>query len=162
MYAHELKLFAFHHESAHLLTDPLPADRFAEQPAAGVNHPAWIVGHLAIAADFGLKFCGARTVCPAGWSGLFAPGTTPKADPGLYPPKAELLAVYDLAHDRLTAAVPHADPAALTGPQPLAFLRPHIATVGDLLSHILSTHEAFHLGQLSTWRRVLGFPSVRG
>ena len=162
MFAHELKLFAFHRDFAHLLADPVPADRFAEQPAAGVNHPAWILGHLAVSADFGLRFSGATTVCPPGWQPLFAPGSLPQADPGVYPGKNELLAAYDTVHEKLTAAVPHADPAALSGPQPLGFLRPHIDTVGDLLSHILSTHEAFHLGQLSTWRRVLGFPSARG
>ncbi len=162
MYATELKLFAFHHAFAHLLADPVPAERFAEQPAAGVNHPAWVVGHLAFAADFGLKMCGAPITCPEDWPTLFGIGSVPVADLGAYPPKAELLAAYDLAHVKLTAAVPHADPTALAGPQPLDFMRPHIQTVGELLSHILSTHEAFHLGQLSTWRRVVGFGSARG
>ena len=162
MYANELKLFAFQRDFAHLLADPVPAERFAEQPAAGVNHPAWIVGHLAVAADFGLKFCGAPTVCPAGWMPLFSPGSQVSADPGVYPPKAELLAAYDEVHAKLTAAVPGADPGPLAGPNPLLALTPGLTTVGDLLSHILSTHEAFHLGQLSTWRRVVGFPSARG
>lgn len=162
MYANELKLFAFHHAFAHLLADPVPADRWAEQPAAGVNHPAWIIGHLAVSADFALKACGGQTVCPPEWRPLFSPGTTPKPDLGAYPTKAELLAAYDRVHADLTTAVPHADPAALTSPQPIDFLRPHIQTMGELLAHILSTHEAFHLGQFSTWRRVLGFPSARG
>ena len=161
MFANELKLFAFHHAFAHLLADPVPAERFTEQPAPGVNHPAWIVGHLAFAADVGLKICRAPTVCPADWDAKFGIGSTPAADPGAYPPKAELLATYDLAHQKLTAAVPAADPAVLASPQPLDFLRPHIQTMGELLAHILSTHEAFHLGQLSTWRRVQGFPSAR-
>jgi len=37
-----------------------------------------------------------------------------------------------------------------------------LPTRGDLLAHILTTHEATHLGQLSAWRRQLGFPPVRG
>ena len=161
MFANELKLFAFHQSFAHLLADPVPAGRFAEQPAAGVNHPAWVVGHLTFAADFGLKLCGAEPVSPAGWADLFGIGSTPVADLGTYPAKAELLAAYDLAHQKLTAAAPLADPAALAKPQPLDFLQPHISTLGELVAHILSTHEAFHLGQLSTWRRVSGFPSAR-
>ncbi len=162
MFAQELKLFAFHREFAHLLADPVPAERWAEQPAAGVNHPAWIIGHLAVAADFGLRFCDAPTVCPAEWGALFAPGTVPQPDLGLYPAKDALLAAYDRAHVELTAVAPHADPVKMAGPQPLDFLRPHITTIGDLLGHILSSHEAFHLGQFSTWRRVLNFPSARG
>lgn len=161
MFAFELKLFAFHRDFAHLLVDPLPDERLAEQPAGGVNHPAWVVGHLAIAADFGLRFCGAPTVCPADWSALFNPGSTPVADRSKYPSKAELLAAYDQAHQRLTAAVPTTDPGPWAAPNPIGFLRPGLPTVGDLLGHILSTHEAFHLGQVSTWRRVLGFPSAR-
>jgi hypothetical protein len=161
VFATALRLFAAHRDFAHLLADPVPADRFAEQPAAGVNHPAWVVGHLAFAADFGLTICGAAAVCPADWSAKFGIRSAPVPDPAAYPPKDELLAKFDESHQRLVEAVPHADPAALDRPQPLTFLGPHVATMGELLAHILTTHEAFHLGQLSAWRRVSGFGSAR-
>ena len=35
-----------------------------------------------------------------------------------------------------------------------------LPTLADLLSYLLSTHEAMHLGQLSAWRRQLGLPAV--
>ena len=42
----------------------------------------------------------------------------------------------------------------------LAFLRESLTTVGELVAHLMTTHPAFHLGQLSTWRRANGLPSV--
>ena len=43
---------------------------------------------------------------------------------------------------------------------PIRFLLRHLPTVGDLLAHLLTTHSAYHLGQLSTWRRAAGLPEV--
>jgi hypothetical protein len=42
----------------------------------------------------------------------------------------------------------------------LRFLKGPLPTVGDLLAHLMTTHEAAHLGQLSAWRRLLGLPGV--
>ena len=42
-----------------LLAD-IPDERMAEQPVAGVNHPAWILGHLALTADSTLEKFGGQ------------------------------------------------------------------------------------------------------
>ena len=34
-----------------MLVGDIADERFTEQPLPGVNHPAWILGHLAFSAD---------------------------------------------------------------------------------------------------------------
>jgi hypothetical protein len=31
-----------------------------------------------------------------------------------------------------------------------------LKTIGDVMDHLLTTHFAFHIGQLSAWRRLEG------
>jgi len=35
-----------------------------------------------------------------------------------------------------------------------------IKTIGDVVGHLLTTHFAFHLGQISSWRRLEGQPYI--
>ena len=46
-----LRSFAYNlHYANRLLTD-IPAERMSEQPFPGMNHPTWIIGHLADTCD---------------------------------------------------------------------------------------------------------------
>jgi hypothetical protein len=73
------------------------------------------------------------------------------------PTKAELMSALRKGHERVAAASAKPDPAILTKPQPIPFMNDTpIKTVGDLLSHLMTTHAATHLGQLSYWRRMTG------
>ena len=101
---------------------------------------------------------------PAAWGENFGPGTTPLeyAD-GFEPPtKAELLAAIREGHARVEAALDDADldALALDDPNPIEFLREPFPTKRDFLAHLLTTHDAIHLGQLSAWRRAAGLPAV--
>src|SRR6516165_6172450 len=66
-------------------------ERLAEQPHASVNHPAWILGHLAWAADGALAMLGAPKRLPDEWKTLFAAGSKPSTARAVYPSKDELL-----------------------------------------------------------------------
>ncbi|MGL4420985.1 MAG: DinB family protein [Gemmataceae bacterium] len=157
MFDHDLVLFSLNQMYAHRLVADIADEHFVAQPAPGVNHPAWILGHLSIAADYGLELCQQAYACPAAWHDLFGPGTEPLADRTLYPTKAELLAAYDAGHAALAQAVLTVTPAQLEKPNELGFL-PELPTYGHLLKHLLSSHEGWHLGQLSAWRRIGGMP----
>jgi len=54
----------------HRLVGDIADERMAEQPIAGVNHPAWVLGHLAWTADRALEMLGAPVTVPAEWSNL--------------------------------------------------------------------------------------------
>ncbi len=58
----------------------------------------------------------------------------------------------------MAGAAPNADAAKLAIPHRMElFENTPLQTRGDLVAHLLATHPAFHLGQLSTWRRQMGF-----
>jgi hypothetical protein len=79
------------------------------------------------------------------------------------PTKSELLTAIDRGHERVTAALERIDDdgdirASLAQPHEMALFEDSpLTTRSDLLAHLLTTHAAFHLGHLSTWRRQMGF-----
>src|SRR5262249_19640345 len=133
MFDRECKLYAFTLDYCHRLTSDLDDASLATQPAAGINHPAWILGHLAIATDAALRCLGEPVVCPPDWRKIFGPGSTPVTDRAAYPAKAELLAVVDAGHARVMEAAPRADPErmAKSHTAPFDYLQKAFPTIGD-------------------------------
>ena len=151
--------FKFNLDYAQRLVADVDDDKFADQPAPGMNHPAWILGHLATTNDFVVNMLGGdATVCPEAWSPLFTQGTTPEPDRSKYPSKNELLAALDQGHTNLAATLQAADDDTLAKENPVEGMRPLAPTIGDLATFICTIHEMLHLGQLSAWRRASGLP----
>jgi len=144
------------------LVDGIDDAHFADQPFPGSNHPAWIIGHLAICTDYVLDLLGKPKAMPPGWHTQFGPGSTVVADRAAYPSKAELMDALAGGHAAAGAAAAEAPAARLDEPTPvpLQFLQENIPTVGAMLLMLLCTHEGVHLGQLSAWRRQHGLPGV--
>jgi len=146
---------------AQKLVADIPDDRMCAQPVDGqlMNHPAFLLGHLAWAGDSAAALLGAVGGHAGDWRELFGMGSKPLADRSKYPPKAELIKALEESHARVAAAVTSASPEALTQPAPER-MRARFATVGQMVAGLMTAHEATHLGQLSAWRRALGMPSV--
>lgn len=146
---------------AQKLMADLPEERMTAQPVAGVviNHPAWIIGHLAWANNNGIVLLGGETAIPPQFKDLFATGTKPAAERSTYPTKAELMATLESSHRRLADAWQHASPEALSNPAPER-MRAAFATLGSMLAGLMTGHFGSHLGQLSAWRRAMGMPSA--
>lgn len=155
-------LFKFTQAMIHGLAKDIAEDELTHQPSAGVNPPAWLLGHLAISTDYALNLLGKEKRCPPEWHAEFGPGSQPLSQAHPYPTKAELLAAIDDGYAAVIAALPDADPAALAKPNPLPmeFLQKTLPTTGDLLAHLLTTHASFHIGHLSNWRRQMGRPPL--
>ena len=76
----------------------------------------------------------------------------------MYPSIAELMEKLEEGHAALCEAAKDAEPAAMDAPHSFGpFKGSPIETVGDLLGHLITTHFASHVGQLSLMRRQLGF-----
>ena len=60
-----------------MLVADIADELLAEQPVADINHPAWILGHLAWTADRALELLGASVTTPAAWTTLFGRGSKP-------------------------------------------------------------------------------------
>lgn len=73
----ELKVNRFLVSYCRMLVEDIADERLAEQPLPGVNHPAWILGHLAFSADRASSLLDASKELPATWTPLFGPGSKP-------------------------------------------------------------------------------------
>ena len=142
-----------------LLAD-VDADQMVAQPVVGMNHPAWIVGHLVYSCQMiGIEM-GLTAWLPSDWVRRFATGSAVTADIAAYPTKAELLAAFDDATSRIRQRLERMTDAALDGPLPDERHRHVFPTLGHAALHILTVHLAVHLGQLSAWRRVMGLADL--
>lgn len=93
------------------------------------------------------------------WKDLFGTGAKPLPDRAAYPDKQTHLAALADAHARLADAVANATPESLAQPAPER-LRRLFPTLGHMIAGLMSAHYASHNGQLSAWRRAMGYPSA--
>ena len=131
-------------------------DQMAFQPAAHMNHAAWVLGHLACTADMLAAMIGAKPVCPPVWTSLFDWNSEPSSDASRYPTKAVLLKALEDAHAGIDAALPGVPESRWSETTPLEAIRGFLPTLGDCFVFVIAAHENMHLGQLSAWRRVQG------
>lgn len=160
MFDRERTLFRFVLTYCHKLAADVEDEKFAYQPYPGANPPAWIVGHLAVVTDYILMFLGQPRQCPEDWAKKFGPGSTPSGNLADYPPRAELMAALERGHQKVDEAIQKVAPQMLGAPNPFEPMREFAPTLGEMLSHMMTTHPAFHMGQFSTWRRIQGKPGV--
>lgn len=130
------------------------------QPKGIVNHPAWTMGHLvysdqAIGGEIGLA-----PWLPSDWEKRFGTGSTPVADPTAYPGKTSLLETLKDGQQRLTQRLKAMGEVAMAEPLPDVRYRDRIPTVGHAVLHILTSHTAMHVGQITVWRRAMGLTAV--
>lgn len=163
MFEQEITVFRFSQGLTVRMAEAVPDERFADQPIPGVtmNHAAWVVGHLGLTADFIGRLIGADPVAPAAWMDLFMPGTQPLPDRGRYPSKQELLDGLTRSEQALPDILGRASQAWLDQPPEMeGFIKMGLTTNRDVVAGLLTAHHGYHTGQLSAWRRAMGFPSV--
>ena len=142
-----------------LLAD-IPDERMTEQPVPGVNHPAWVLGHLAWAADGSLGKLGGQSALPAEWPALFGFGSKPSTVRGDYPPKEELLRAVEQSYRQLREKAAAARPEQLAQPTTNPRAKEALPTLREQVAFLLTGHMGVHLGQLSSWRRMIGLPPL--
>lgn len=157
MFELELTLYKFNLKYLRQLAADLDESQMGVAPFAGANTPLWILGHLASTADFAGRMLGLEPACPRAWHKQFAPGTKPADLQPPLPTKAELLAAIENGHRRVSEAAPDASADAMNEPHNVALLAPTVLkTKGHVVAHLMTTHVAFHLAQLSACRRHAG------
>ncbi|HEY2893745.1 MAG TPA: DinB family protein, partial [Pirellulales bacterium] len=150
MFERELTLYKFNLNYLRLLAADLEEDNLGKAAFPGGNPPVWILGHLAVATDYAGRLLGLRPECAREWHTQFAPGTKSADVVAPYPSKGDLLGALEAGHRRVSEAVPSASSEALSQPHNVELLKPTVLkTFGDVLAHLMTTHEAFHISQLS-------------
>ncbi len=142
------------------LVGEIADERLAEQPVAGVNHPAWILGHLAWTADGALGMLGAQKALPAEWETLFGRGSKPSAQRGLYPAKDDLWRAVEQGYQQVRQKAATASPEQLSRPTTNPRAKETLPTLKEMVAFLMSGHMGVHLGQLSSWRRMIGLPPL--
>jgi uncharacterized damage-inducible protein DinB len=157
-----LHLYARNLDYAQALVGDLSETQVCAQPAEAVNHPAWVIGHLAMTSDRVVNkgVLQGQAQLPDAWSQPFGPNSTPVSDREQYPAMDELCQALSSIHQHVDAAVRALDDQALNEANPMQRLADRLPTKGHALTHVLIAHENLHLGQLSAWRRVQGYPAV--
>ena len=141
------------------VADVAPADMVAK-PNGIANHPAWVIGHLTYTCQMLGGVVGVPEWLPDDWTKRFGTGSAPVADVGVYEPKDKLLAILRDAQSRITRAVEGLDVARLDEPFPDPAYRDVFPTVRHALTQVLVGHAAFHVGQVSVWRKAMGLPAM--
>jgi uncharacterized damage-inducible protein DinB len=136
----------------------IPDERMAEQPLPGVNHPAWILGHLTWTADAVMEMFGGEKLLPADQVPLFQRESKPVSTRNTYPSKDELLRAFEQSYQRLREKAATADATMLSRPTTNPIAKDTLPTLKEMLAMLLTAHVGIHLGQLSAWSRMTGKP----
>lgn len=156
-----LEALGFSRRTFNKLLDSIPEAKLTAQPVAGMNHAAWLAGHVAMTDDFFLsEIAGQDPKCPAEWKETMWMGSTAVDDPSKYPPMSELRA---MLADRRQALC---DWFASRSDEQLIEKLPEdwqgFAENYAVLMSTIAAHETMHAGQLTVVRKGLGLNPVFG
>ena len=135
------------------------------QPADGVNHIAWQVGHMTI-AQYGLCLKRIRGVHASDedllpveeYGRLFGKGSVPFPSEHEYPTPVELRTTFERVHEQVLRELnelPEDELRKSAGPA-----HPMFQTKGGSLN-FSAKHEMLHVGQIGLLRRLLGCQFIR-
>ncbi len=145
------------------LVADLTDDQLVQQPAPKVNHPAWVLGHLLQVEHAFLSLVTGKpapTWIDDQWKATYGQKSEPVADKSKYKPKSFYIEHLVAAREETIAGLKAMKPEDFQKPHPDPARRDRFPTVGHAVMLYGTWHEAYHSGQLSTWRRVLGLPPV--
>ncbi|HEY4329087.1 MAG TPA: DinB family protein [Phycisphaerae bacterium] len=145
------------------LVADLSDEQLCVQPAPKTNHPAWVLGHLLLVDYAFLNTVSGKPV-PAwvddAWKAAYGGKSEPVADKSKYKPKQFYVEKLVAVREEIYAKLKTLTPAELDAPHPDPARRERMPTVGHAIVFYGTWHEAYHSGQLSTWRRVQGLAAV--
>jgi len=161
VFEHLIVLNEFNRGYLHRLLSDIPSHRLDEQPAEGLHSVRWILAHLAIAADYGLKQLDLPFVCPMAWHVAYGPTSQAGTSDKIQLTSEEILETIIRGYSILCDALRSGPVDQLSATHEVELLKKtNLKTKADIVAHILATHFAIHLGQLSTLRRLMGLPPL--
>lgn len=146
------------------LLEGLSDDDWFLQPAEGITHIAWQVGHIAM-SQYGLALFRQRgraevdlDLMPSSFRKKYSRGTQPQSDRTKNPSPDEILSILDKVWNQVQLELPTFSLENLNQPVDA----PHAAyatNYGALLFAV--DHEMIHAGQIGLLRRLIGKEPVR-
>lgn len=145
------------------LVRDVPADKFAHLPAKNINHPAWCIGHLSLYAERVFELIGRADLAAPDqrFVDLFKAGTPCLDGASHYPAKDAIVARFKDRWERVANALPEVSDDRFFATNPMeGRMKELLPTVGAAVIFLCGPHHMMHLGQISTWRRLVGMGSV--
>lgn len=136
------------------VADVAPADMVA-QPLGFPNHPAWTIGHLAFTCEMLAGAVGTPPWLPQHWAARYGSGSKPVADLSRYESPTDALAQLRDAQSRIVGAVQQLTPSQLDTPFPDPAYHDVFPTVQHAITQVMVGHTAYHVGQVSAWRKAM-------
>ena len=140
------------------LLEGIADDQLSAQPIAGMNHPAWILGHiLVVEQKIARDILGRQlqTTLDANWWDIYGIGSKPQADRKIYKAKDFYMRGLSETAAAIAAFVKEKTDADLEAPNPDPMLSQAFPTIAVALA-VAPTHRAYHSGQLAIWRKAMG------
>ncbi|NNM85115.1 MAG: DinB family protein [Phycisphaerales bacterium] len=140
----------------------IPDARAAEQPAGQVNHPAWTLGHLLLVENSVVHMLSGKAPVdlPANWSELYGMGSKPVSTRSIYQPLEFYVTKLAATRVGMVAAVKALKAEDFAKPFPDEKLRSFLPTIGRAVLFAGLVHEGYHAGQIASWRKAAGLPSI--
>lgn len=146
---------------AQALVADLTDEQFVLRPGGNMNHPAWILGHLAKYHPVTVQLLNGEPVDDPKDDPLFGfAGKGPVDDITTYGSKEKIVSWFSEGHEQVAQALLAADPEAFKQRPSLKRWAKQYPTVEFMLPDLLIHHESLHIGQISIWRRAAGLASV--
>ena len=133
----------------------VPDELMTAQPDGVPNHPMWTIGHLVFIAQEIGGVIGIEPWLGDEWARHFGPESKPSMPIGEVISRRTLLFALDTAQTKLTQAVAAVSKDGLDAPFPDPAYADVFPTVRHALAQVLLGHTAFHIGQISVWRRAM-------
>ena len=144
------------------LLDDLTDEQFVLRPGGKMNHPAWIIGHIAAYHPVIGQLLRGEPVADPKEDPLFGfAGHGPLDDIGPYGSKQALVDRFAAGHEEVAQTLLNAQPSDFTRPPSLDRWAKQYQTVEFMLPDLLLHHESLHIGQISIWRRAAGLAAVK-
>jgi hypothetical protein len=146
---------------AKALVADLTDEQFVLRPGGKMNHPAWMLGHLAQYHKVTIQLLNREPVDDPKNDPLFGfAGHGPVDDIKPYGSKEKIVSWYSDGHEQVALALLAAKPEAFKQLPSLERWAKQYPTVEFLLPDLLIHHESLHIGQISIWRRAAGLPGI--
>ncbi|MGC8540942.1 MAG: DinB family protein [Phycisphaerae bacterium] len=135
-------------------------DQMTAQPIEGMNHPAWILGHLlalehrVINDVLGLPL---NLRLDNNWWGMYGIGSIPMNDRNTYKTKAFYMAGLAETSTRMISYLHYATGAQLEASVTDPLFMKIMPTIAYAFG-AAANHRAYHTGQLAIWRKAMGVP----
>lgn len=127
------------------------------QPAPGLNHPAWLFAHLNVYIPV-MENLILNKDFPDPKDDPFGIGSIPSSNPSDYPEWQELAQGFIRGNQELAKLLKERGEKTLEQEVKLERWKESMPKVGEALGYLMVGHQAIHLGQLSSWRRIQGMP----